>query len=442
MESEQSLAQPAGASGSGQIPRISTDAANMPAISSGTKRSASPSNGDPSKRARTDADSAGPDDENQQLENADCPNDGNGLPYEFPPLSPARMQELRLWLESHSNISRISSGTQTQLLKSMVPQHQDLEEICRTMGVETNGIDWKTGVHFPGIMADGLKAKPHQIIGTVFNLKTCDISLTFDISGADWICNTLNSPLRAGLLSDESGTGKTVQIGLALAFHYYRMKAEVQAGKFKPRDEERHFKPSLYECPPDIAYQTFREWKHWFPDFFDIQICHGKKSTTPDPSIRNHVIDDYQGWVDENAEAHENIEASNECGLPSRIIAIVPFKTAVTRFLHPEEKVNKPKRNRNGAPNKTTGEVEGGTSNLNEGRSEQRVQPKRRQKRRTKKTEIKFKITGQRYNWVICDDVPAIRGPRPKTHKLIQQLDDEATLVTSSTPLLNRQEDM
>lgn len=132
--------------------------------------------------------------------------------------------------------------------------------------------------------------------------------------GATWISTTLESPLRAALLADECGTGKTVQIGIALAIHYHRMKAEVEAGTFKPRDEKRWFKPSVLFCLPDLAYQTFREWSHWFPDFFNIQICHGIKAQAADEFIERHIMDEeagLQSWVDENAASHKSIEVSD-----------------------------------------------------------------------------------------------------------------------------------
>ncbi|KAK2137153.1 hypothetical protein NOF04DRAFT_1269222 [Fusarium oxysporum II5] len=85
---------------------------------------------------------------------------------------------------------------------------------------------------------------------------------------SSWISTTLESPLRAALLADECGTGKTVQIGLKLAIHYYRVKAEVEAGISRPRDENRRFKPSIILSPPDLAYQAFSEWLFWFLNLF------------------------------------------------------------------------------------------------------------------------------------------------------------------------------
>lgn len=91
--------------------------------------------------------------------------------------------------------------------------------------------------------------------------------------------------------------------------------------------------------------------------------------------------------------------------------------------------------------NSEDGEVNGNGSSSGIG-SQAQVQPGRKGRKTTAKEKIEFKVTGQSYNWVICDDVYPIRGPRPLTHKLIHQLEHEATLVTSATPLLNQQDDM
>ena len=57
----------------------------------------------------------------------------------------------------------------------MEPNQQDLEAICRAVGVDTNGIDWKTGIHIPGVMKHGLKARPHQIAGKFYALSLLSI---------------------------------------------------------------------------------------------------------------------------------------------------------------------------------------------------------------------------------------------------------------------------
>lgn len=78
----------------------------------------------------------------------------------------------------------------------------------------------------------------------------------------------------------------------------------------------------------------------------------------------------------------------------------------------------------------------------NQTRLQQLLKSKRKKRPDVEKQELKFSIQGQSYNWIICDDVYAIRRPRTQTHQLITELEHEATLVASATPLLNHQEDM
>lgn len=175
---------------------IPQDATSIPVASpssAGQKRSTSPTNEGPSKRAKTDGDSAESSEDNQQPTNdnqepvadvagqaeedpevIDSPDNNTEdapriyLPYGFPPIDPAKMRELRDWLESRANIEgdiQVAAGLHTQLLKSMEPGQQDLEEICRMMGIDTNGINWRDGIHIPGVMEDGFRARPHQIAG-------------------------------------------------------------------------------------------------------------------------------------------------------------------------------------------------------------------------------------------------------------------------------------
>ncbi|KAF5531381.1 transcription regulatory SNF2 [Fusarium napiforme] len=418
-----------------------SDAASIPSASSssaGQKRSPSPTNDEPSKRAKTDEDSAESSDENEQLDDeneepgADVAGeaqevpeviaapDNNAedappihLPYGFPPVSPGTMQELKEWLASHANIkpgNHVATGLHTQLLKAMEPEQQDMDETFDLMGIETDGINWSEGIHIPGVTDHGLKAKPHQL------------------AGANWISSALESPLRAALLADECGTGKTVQIGLALALHYYRVKAEVEAGTFTPRDENRRFKPSIILCRADLAYQTFREWSRWFPNFFKIRICHRTKFLTRDHFTRIHIMphrNGLQDWVNENAASHEDIETL-------RSIAIVPYYTAMRRMIWPRRRNddNAGSGEANGEDDDTNGddrEEDGNDSGDKTGTPAQ-AGPGGKKRNTNAKEKIQFKVTGQSYNWVICDDVYPIRGPRPLTHKLIHQLEHEATL--------------
>lgn len=98
----------------------------------------------------------------------------------------------------------------------------------------------------------------------------------------------------------------------------------------------------------------------------------------------------------------------------------------------------------NGEDDDTNGEDREANSDDSDDETDSQAQagPGKKRRKTTAKEKINFKITGQSYNWVICDDVYPIRGPRSLTHKLIHQLEHEATLVTSATPLLNQQDDI
>ncbi|KAF5595345.1 transcription regulatory SNF2 [Fusarium pseudocircinatum] len=416
---------------------VLSDATPIPIASpssAGQKRSPSPTNDEPSKRAKTDEDSVESSDEGQQLDDEneepgadiageaeevpeviEAPDNNTEdapairLPYGFPPISPSKTQELKEWLARHANVkpdNQVVVGVHTQLLKPMEPEQQDMDETFDLMGIDTDGINWSEGIHIPGVMDYGLKARPHQL------------------AGANWISSALESPLRAALLADECGTGKTVQIGLALALHYYRVKAEVQGGTFTPRDENRRFKPSIILCPADLAYQTFREWSRWIPNFFKIRICHRTKFLTRDHFTRMHIMphkNGLQDWVNENTASHEDIETL-------RSIAIVPYYTAMRRMILRRRKDDDNAEDGEDDDNNGDDREENDDDSGDETGTPAQTGRAGKKRKTNAKEKIEFQVTGQSYNWVICDDVYPIRGPRPLTHKLIHQLEHEATL--------------
>jgi hypothetical protein len=51
---------------------------------------------------------------------------------------------------------------QRELMGVLLPKNCNLEEICRDMDVNPEGILWKDGIRFPGMLEN---AKPHQVIG-------------------------------------------------------------------------------------------------------------------------------------------------------------------------------------------------------------------------------------------------------------------------------------
>ncbi|KAF5679460.1 hypothetical protein FHETE_877 [Fusarium heterosporum] len=320
---------------------------------------------------------------------------------------------------------------QRDLMGVLLPENNDLEQICNDLGIDTEDIDWREGIRLPHMDEDAPAAKPHQI------------------TGANWICDTLNSPIRAAILADECGIGKTLQIGIALLIHYLRVKAAIRDGTFRPLDPSRKFRPSIIFCPSSatISHQIVEEFSKWFRRFFRLKLCHGYRLTCEDDFIRPFILnneDELQDWVDTKAKAHEDPEACL-CHLYVKIftdlfhktlrsIVIVTYSTAIRRMTFSgrelwdqEEELKQ--------------EQEGNAPNLNDvGPGAPRCIPKKRKV--FKKKKVVLKITNAKFNWVVCDEGHATRNPRTSTHKLIKLLDREATLIVSATPLLNHQRDM
>ncbi|KNA94117.1 hypothetical protein FOXG_17851 [Fusarium oxysporum f. sp. lycopersici 4287] len=100
--------------------------------------------------------------------------------------------------------------------------------------------------HLPGSAINAIQATRTKL--NALHHFSCTPSS--NASQANWISTTLESPLCAALLADECRTGKTVQLSLALATHYYLVKTEVNAGIFQLRDKNWRFKPSIILCLP------------------------------------------------------------------------------------------------------------------------------------------------------------------------------------------------
>ncbi|KIL95599.1 hypothetical protein FAVG1_00336 [Fusarium avenaceum] len=291
---------------------------------------------------------------------------------------------------------------QRELMGVLLPKNCNLEEICRDMDVNPEGILWKDGIRFPGMLEN---AKPHQVIG------------------ANWICDTLNSAIRAAILADECGTGKTLQMPLALLFHYRRVKKQIEKGTFQPLDPARKFKPSIILCPSGaIARQILREITRWFGDFFQIKIFHKTSKSAPDDLVDPSIIeetDELEDWIDEKAAAHTDPETL-------RSIVITPSMTAVRRMFLSSKEVTELEAN---------GSIQ--TDENQHGHSRRRI---RKDKKKAERKWV-LRIENAQFNWVMCDEGHTTRNPRTGTHTLVRMLHKEATLIVSATPLLNHQRD-
>ncbi|KAF4995405.1 hypothetical protein FGRMN_5189 [Fusarium graminum] len=302
---------------------------------------------------------------------------------------------------------------QRDLMGVLLPENNDLEQICNDLGIDTENIDWKEGIRLPHMDEDAPAAKPHQI------------------TGANWVCETLNSPIRAAILADDCGIGKTLQIGIALLINYLRVKASIRDGTFRPLDSSRKFRPSIIFCPSSatISHQIVEEFSKWFGQFFRVKLCHGYRLKEGDDFIRPFILnntDELQHWVNEKARAHEDPETL-------RSIVIVTYMTAIRRMTFSGKELWKQEQLKQ--------EQEGGVASPNNlGSGASSCKPKK--PKTFKKKEVVLKIKNAKFNWVVCDEGHAARNPRTSTHKLIKLLDREATLIVSATPLLNHQRDM
>ncbi|KAF4995407.1 hypothetical protein FGRMN_5191 [Fusarium graminum] len=107
-------------------------------------------------------------------------------------------------------------------------------------------------------MRDGsYSAKPYQIIG------------------AKWISDMVNSPLPAGILADERGVGRTLQIGLALSIHIQQVEKQINNRASKAIDSDRVHEPSITICPAIVKQQIIRDFKEFLGDCFKLELCTG-----------------------------------------------------------------------------------------------------------------------------------------------------------------------
>ncbi|KAF4996847.1 hypothetical protein FDECE_12283 [Fusarium decemcellulare] len=296
-----------------------------------------------------------------------------------------------------------------QLMDALSADETDLEDICGKIGIG----DWKD-LRVPGMVATAPPAKPHQVIG------------------AWWIYQHLKSPLRAAILGDECGIGKTLQIGMALAIHCSLERKAHEEGTRKVIAGQRHFKPSIIFCPAAVVCQIFKEFSKWFGRFFKIRVAYGIKSTSPDPSMTPFILASYggiQGWIDQCAAKHE--EPETLCH-----ILLVPYTTAVRRMVTRK----KPQVvDQSDLPQVVQEEEDDIDPEPSSSRKYKKRGPKGG---KVLNKGVYLNISNAQFNWVICDEGHLIKNPNSVSHKLVKMLPREALLIVSATPLLNHLNDI
>lgn len=208
--------------------------------------------------------------------------------------------------EAHDDDEMDQVRQSVQLINTLSPEQENLDFICQQIGIA----DWRN-LRMGCMQSDAPEAKPRQIVGE--STLQCGLAPIYGHShphlfntdhglGAWWIYQRLTSPLRAAILADECGIGKTLQIGLALAIDCFRTERAIVDGTRDIAPGERHFKPSVIFCPGVVVPQTFRELRKWFGPFFDIKVAYGNHSNRPDPALDGFILKntkEVQAWVDQ-----------------------------------------------------------------------------------------------------------------------------------------------
>ncbi|KAM5363845.1 hypothetical protein ACJZ2D_011821 [Fusarium nematophilum] len=286
-----------------------------------------------------------------------------------------------------------------QLMGTFPAREKDLAEVCRQIGIQ----DWRH-LRMQEMRPSAPQAKPHQVIGA-------------------WsIYQRLTSPIRAAILADECGVGKTLQIGMALAISCRLAEEAYASGCENVSLGERKYKPSVILCPPNVIYQIFRELFKWFGDFLIIKVSYGTECSCTDAAMSKCILKEnakVQKWIDDCATDHENP------------------KTAIHRLVSTEsEIVNKdsltdeagnacgPSQNEKARGSTGTG----GTRNDNGASKKQKI--------KDKKVFVNLKNTD--FNWIIIDEGHEFRNPWAAKHKMVQTLPRDGILIVTATPILNR----
>ncbi|RSL69016.1 hypothetical protein CEP54_002558 [Fusarium duplospermum] len=304
-----------------------------------------------------------------------------------------------------------------QLINTLSPEQEDLEFICQQIGIP----DWRD-LRMSCMEPSAPAAKPRQIVG------------------AWWIYQRLKSPLRAAILADDCGIGKTLQIGLTLAIDCLRTGQTIVEGTRNIAPGERHFKPSVIFCPGIVVPQTFREFRKWFGHFFDIRVAYGNHRNRPDPAMNPFILnnaEEVKAWIDECERGQGN-------PMTMKKILLTSYTTAVFRMVYRdksklinredlpqlvEEEENRAEGNVSSHDTPSTDPTTHGA--MADQNSQDIVQHE----------PVRLSIPNAQFNFIICDEGHLVKNPNSVTHKLIKTLHHEALLIVSATPILNHIKD-
>lgn len=83
----------------------------------------------------------------------------------------------------------------------------------------------------------------------------------WQVMGAQWSIEQEEGPIGGGIVCDDCGTGKTIQMLIVIYEHFRRMKANHIAGSA----DNPSYKPTIILAPATVVDVWFEEINRWFP---------------------------------------------------------------------------------------------------------------------------------------------------------------------------------
>ncbi|KAL6822556.1 P-loop containing nucleoside triphosphate hydrolase protein [Trichoderma camerunense] len=308
-----------------------------------------------------------------------------------------------------------------ELLGENIPENQDLEQIC-----ESRGIDLAT-----------LEVNPHNPSAT---------AKPPQIPDAHRLAELLSGKLRSAMLLSDCGTGKTFVTLLTLKFLLDDRIQAHEKGALDLLYGDRVFKPNIIFVPSATLSQFFSEVNSCWAGIFNIYSFYQSRSNCANTDRKIKTIDtlqDLQKYVNRWAKQHQDPETG-------RVILLTAYSTAIRRLLK--------RRAGKGLTRDQMDLLSSQGDAIDYDRQDEEITaifedpPERNDgekgaQRIGKKTVAYIRrsektLTNDMWNVVVCDECHQIKNPGTRANELVRQLDREALLLVSATPLPNHVRDI
>lgn len=126
---------------------------------------------------------------------------------------------------------------------------------------------------------------------------------------ANHLANLLSSPLRAGMLLSECGTGKTFVTLLTLKFLIDKRIKAFEKRKLGLAPDDRVFKPNIVFVPSATLNHFFSEVSSDWAGIFDVYSFYQSKANCANPDRQNKTVDsleDLQLLINQWKKNHED----------------------------------------------------------------------------------------------------------------------------------------